>query len=220
MGDEVCGQGSAVRRGKKSIPWRRDPIIQARLLTVDRMRLANKTQAEIAAATNVSEATVRDDLKRLNELWRERVAAAQDDNRARALAELEDVRVRALEAAEWDLACERAVLFGEKIEQRTCPGGVEHPIDGSNKTLKCEGAHEVGLAVYRDAKGSAQFRGNKAASLAQARQAVMDKAKLLGLVVDKAALTDTKGEDLPIDDLMARFARRQEKDAAPTEGGG
>lgn len=186
-------------RGRKSVPWRRDPVILERLPRVERQHLAGRPNVAIAADLGVDEITIRRDLERLRELWLERTATAQDANRARALAELEDVRVRAIEAAEWDQACERAVLFGDPIADAT---------DGVPRT------------VYRDQKGSAQFRGNKAASLAQARQAVMDKAKLLGIVVDKAALTNAAGEDLPIDELMARFIRRQAKDAESTEGDG
>lgn len=176
--------------------WRRDPVILARLRDVERRHLVGETNVAIAAGLDVSEATIRDDLKRLNELWLERTAASQDDNRARVLAELEDVRVRALAAAEWDQACERAVLFGGSIEDEDGPD-----------------------SVYRDKKGSAQFRGNKAAALQTARQATMDKAKILGIVVDKAALTDSAGEDIPLAELMERFSRRQAKAADTPEDG-
>lgn len=179
-------------RGKR-VAWRRDPVILARLQTVERRHLKGEPNTTIAAVLDIDEATVRNDLKRLQELWLERTAAAQDDNRARVLAELEDVRVRALEAAEWDQVCERAVLFGDPIND-----------DDGNPTT-----------VYRDNKGSAQFRGNKAASLAQARQATMDKAKVLGLVVDKVAPTNSQGDDIPLDELMARYARASQPDAAP-----
>lgn len=171
-------QGLPSPRGRKSVAWRKDPVILARLREVERRHLAGETNVAIAGALDVDEATVRNDLKRLQELWLERTKAEQDETRARVVAELEDVRTRALHAAEWDEEAERAVLFG----------------DGR---------------VYRDDKGSAQFRGNKAAALAQARQATMDKAKVLGIVVDKAALTNSAGDDLPIDELMSRFSRRQ-----------
>jgi hypothetical protein len=194
--DQVSEQGVPNPRGRKSVPWRRDPAILARLPRVERLHLAGRPNTSIAAELGLDEKTVRNDLARLAEIWLERTATEQADARARVLAELEDVRVRALEAAEWDQMCERAVLFGGSIEDE----------DGPN-------------SVYRDKKGSAQFRGNKAAALAQARQATMDKAKLLGLVVDKAALTDGAGDDIPLDALMERFARRQAGQEA-TEGDG
>lgn len=196
--DQVCEQGSAKPRGRKSVPWRRDPIILARLPRVERLHLAGRTNVAIASEMDLSEATVRDDLKRLRELWLERTRNDQAENRARALAELEDIRVRALEAAEFDEMCERAVLFGDPIQD----------------------AEDGRRTVYRDQKGSAQFRGNKAASLAQARQAAMDKAKILGIVVDKVAPTNGSGDDLPIEELMERFARRRAEDAGDQEGGG
>lgn len=197
MSDEVCGQGSAVRRGKRPLPWRRDPEILARLRIVDRMRLKGATQAEIATACNVSEATVRDDLKRANELWLDRLGDDQATHRASVLAELEDVRIRALEAAEWDQMCERAVLFDDLDEPEATT------LDG--KPAK--------RSVYRDAKGSAQFRGNKVAALAQARQATMDKAKILGIDVSKVALTDSQGDDIGLDELMERFGAKQPEPA-------
>jgi hypothetical protein len=195
-GSQFCAQGSADSRGRKRVAWRRDPAILARLPRVERLHLAGRTLVAIGAEVGISEATVRDDLKRVQELWRERAGGDIADQRAQIIAELDDTRRRALEAAEWDQMCERAVLFGGSIEDE----------DGPN-------------SVYRDKKGSAQFRGNKAAALAQARQATMDKAKLLGLVVDKAALTDGAGDDIPLDALMERFARRQAGQEA-TEGDG
>lgn len=185
---QFSDKGSPNRRTGKRIAWRLDPIILARLRDVERRHLRGDTNVAIAAALDVDEATIRNDLKRLAEIWLEQTKADQEMLRSRTLAELEDVRVRALAAAEWDQACERAVLFGDSIDDA----------DGNPVT------------VYRDAKGSAQFRGNKAASLAQARQATMDKAKVLGLVVDKAALTNANGEDIPLAELMDRFQRRHQ----------
>lgn len=181
-------QGLPTARRRKSVAWRRDPVILARLQAVERRHLAGESNVAIAAALDVDETTIRRDLDRLRELWLERTASAQDENRARVLAELEDVRTRALHAAEFDEQCERAVLFGDSIDDP----------DGNPQT------------VYRDAKGSAQFRGNKAAALAQARQATMDKAKILGIDVSKVAITDSQGDDIPLDALMERFSRRQE----------
>ena len=151
---EGVEQGVSNPRGRKSLPWRRDPGILARLRDVERRHLAGQTNVAIADELGVDEITVRRDLDRLRELWLEQTKESQADIRAQMLAKLEDVRVRALQAAEFDERCERAVLFGDE-------------------------------QVYRDDKGSASFRGNKAGSLAQARQATMDQAKLLGLVIEK-----------------------------------
>lgn len=151
---EAAEQGMPTARGRKSVAWRRDPGILARLREVERRHLAGMTNVAVAEDLDVDETTIRRDLERLRELWLEQTKESQADLRAQMLARLEDVRVRALQAAEFDERCERAVLFGDE-------------------------------QVYRDDKGSASFRGNKAGSLAQARQATMDQAKLLGLVIEK-----------------------------------
>lgn len=194
---EPVDQGMPNPRGRKAVHWRRDPVILARLPTVERLHLAGRPNVAIAAELDVDEITIRRDLDRLRELWLERTAAEQDANRARVLAELEDVRVRAIEAAEWDQACEKAVLFGGSIEDE----------DGPN-------------SVYRDKKGSAQFRGNKAAALKVAHDATMSKAKIQGIVVDKVSPTDSDGKDLPLSELMERFDRRRARaaDPRPPEG--
>lgn len=166
----------------------------ARLRRVERLHLAGRTNVAIAADLDVDEKTVRNDLERLRELWLEQTKAEQGENRARALAELEDVRVRAIEAAEWDQTCERAVLFGDPIQDAE---------DGRPRT------------VYRDQKGSAQFRGQKAQSLNVARQATMDKAKVQGIIVDKVAPTNAAGDDIPLDELVERFARARGSEADP-----
>ena len=147
----------------KAVHWRRDPTVLARLPQVERLHLRRVPNTTIAAQLGVAEVTIRRDIERLNELWRERISGEQATMRAQIVAELDDTRERALAQAEWDEACERAVLFGEA-----------HPTLGRIRT---------------DDKGSAQFRGAKAQSTNVARQATMDKAKVLGLVVDKAEVT-------------------------------
>lgn len=171
---EGCEQVAANPRGRKSVLWKRDPVILDRLRNVERQHLRGDTNVAIAAALGVAEATIRNDLKRLAELWLEQTKGAQETLRAQVVAELEDTRRRAIQAAEWDQMCERAVLFGDPVDDD----------DGNPVT------------VYRDAKGSAQFRGNKAAALGQARQASMDKAKVLGLVAEKHEVTGKDGAPL------------------------
>lgn len=213
MSDEgqVCEQGSANPRRRKSVSWKRDPLILARLPRVERLHLAGRTNVTIAAALDISEATVRDDLKRIQELWRERAGASIDDQRAKILAELEDARTRAIAAAEFDEQCERAVLFDES------PIGETDDQEDTSEVVTFRGRRIS--PVHRDAKGSAQFRGQKAQSLNVARAASMDKAKLLGLVVDKVAPTNGAGEDLSIDELMERFSRSMAQPADSADAG-
>lgn len=156
-GDE---QGLTKPRGRKSLPWRRDPSILARMQQVERRHLLGEPNTAIAEALQVDEITIRRDLERLNELWREHIQQDQETLRSQVVANLEDVRRRALNAAVFDEQAERAVLYGEDADGNSTP-------------------------VHRDEKGSAQFRGNKAAALNVARQATMDQAKVLGIVVDK-----------------------------------
>jgi hypothetical protein len=163
MADQVPAQRFP-NRSRKSVHWRKDLVIQARLPQVKRRHLAGQTNVAIAAALDVDESTVRLDLKRLQELWLEHIKEDQESLRACVVAELADVRRRALAAAAFDEQAERAVLYGEDE-------------DGTP------------LSVQRDAEGRAQFRGNKAAALTVARQATMDQAKVLGLVVEKTELS-------------------------------
>ena len=162
--NEPADQGLPNRsRGKRAVHWRRDPIILARLQEVERRHLAGQTNIAVAESLGVDETTIRRDLGRLNELWLERTTGEQETLRARAVRELDEIKRRALDAADFDAACERAVLFDE----------IDPDVLGD------------AFRVSRDDKGSAQFRGNKAAALNVARQAIMDTAKVLGIVVDK-----------------------------------
>ncbi|MBI3966716.1 MAG: hypothetical protein HY329_13865 [Chloroflexi bacterium] len=174
------------RNGGHKVPWRRDPLILARLLDVERRHFLGEPNTTIAAALDVDEGTIRNDLKRLNELWVERVRASQEEIRSRKLAELEDIARRAVRAAEFDQHCERAVLFGEDEEGNQ-------------------------LTVERDIKGTASFRGQKAQALNVARQARMDQAKILGAVVDKVAPTDADGNTMDIATLMQRARENRER---------
>jgi hypothetical protein len=159
--------GESATQTKRQTPWRRDFDVLERLPKVERMSLTGKSNRAIAAVLGVDEKTIRLDLDRLAELRREHLKAEQDDLRAEAIARLTDLYLRDVEYAELDNAREHAVLFGEPY------------IDADGKM------HDVSY----DQKGSAQYRSNKAALLSAAEKAVMDIAKLQGLVVDKADLT-------------------------------
>lgn len=183
MSGETSEQGFP-RKGRKSVPWRRDPVILTRLPLVERRHLAGQPNTVIAGALGVDEGTIRNDLARLRELWLEQTKAEQAALRAEVVAELNDVRRRAISQAEWDEFCERAVLFDDAsmpTYERIKRGLIhpDHPVDGEGQPLR----------VARDEKGSASFRGSKAQSLNVARQATMDKAKVLGLIVDHLSLS-------------------------------
>lgn len=187
-------------RGGRVLPWRRDPLIMARLREVERRHFAREPNTKIAAALNVDEATIRNDLKRLKEIWLERVQEDQVAIRARVVEELADIQARAIAAAEFDQMCERAVLFNDLD-------------DDGDETESAADERPRRRTVYRDDKGSASFRGQKAQALQVARQATMDIAKILGVDVTKISPTDAEGNTLPLEELMARYARAHDSEA-------
>lgn len=139
---QPCDQGPAsTPRGRKAVHWRRDPAILARLGNVERRWHAGESNVAIAAALGVAESTIRSDLKRIAELWRERTGRTAAELREQRLRQLEHIRAEAVVAA--------------------------------------------------------RQQDSKAAALNVARQAVMDMAKLEGLVVDKLAPTDAEGGTIP-----------------------
>lgn len=144
-------------------PWRQDQTVLTRLQEVERRHFAGEPNVMIAAALGVTEGTIRNDLKRLADLWKERIGEQAEELRARAVRELDDIKRRALAAAEFDEQAERAVIYGEDAEG--------NPIH-----------------IERDDKGSASFKGQKAQALNVARQAVMDTAKVLGVVIEKSEI--------------------------------
>lgn len=194
-------QPTTTLRGRKrgprhtQLPWRQDVVILARLLEVERRHLAGQPNTLIAAALGVSECIIRDDLKRLKTLWLERIGAAQEELRAQKLAELLDIKQRALTAAEFDLQAEADVLYND-------------PLAPAHETNTRGGRRQV----VRDDHGSASFRGQKAQSLNVARQAVMDAAKLLGLVIDKAEHAGPGGGPVAIREVTVHLAKRDALD--------
>lgn len=198
MTDTASDQPVPPVRGRKTgprhtqLPWRQDVVILARLLEVERRHLAGQPNTLIAAALGVDEGVIRGDLKRLRTLWLERIGAAQEDLRAQKLAELLDIKQRALTAAEFDLQAESDVLYNDSLAPD----------------------HEGGPSrrVVRDERGRAEFRGQKAQALNVARQAVMDAAKLLGLVLDKAEIAGPGGGPVAIREVTVHLAKRDALD--------
>lgn len=185
-GGEENSDKQAPRRTTRAggrLPWRKDPIVLARLPKVERYHLAGRLNTQIAELLGVDEKTIRDDLKRIQETWLEAAKADIVALRAETVAELNDTRHRAIAQAEWDEFCERAVLFDDP----TMPDS-EMTRYGLDPALR----------VSRDEKGSATFRGQKAASLNVALQATMGKAKVLGLIIDKQEIAGKDGGAIPI----------------------
>lgn len=183
-GEENSDKQTPKRTSRASgrLPWNRDPVVLARIVEVERRHLIGERNTAIAVALNVDEKTIRDDLKHIQEAWLEKAKDKIESLKAKKIAELDEVKRQAFAAAAFDEMCERAVLFNEPFTA----------VDGKSGR------------VYRDSKGSAQFRGNKAASLGQARAAIMDQAKILGIVVDKVSPTDDQGNTLDLATLLQK----------------
>ena len=192
-GEEVRPQesasGSARRKGKKSLPWRQDREILSRIAEVERRLAAGENVPTIALALEVGESTVKDDRKRGLALYVERTGDQVEQQRADTIRRLEAVVATALGQARFDYEAARAVLFGTTA----------HGIDGEELTLSTP---EVG-DDFRGVIKMPDYRGSPAASLAVARAALMDIAKLRGLVVDKVAPTDADGKTLDLASLVA-----------------
>lgn len=167
----TLGDEAVKPRGRKSIPWHRDPVILERMAKVQRLTLHGKSNREIGRRLGVEEGTIRLDIARLKEQWTKQIDQDAVKLRAGIIAELEDNRTLSLEAAGTDELYTRAVLFGEAVPYTDVD-------EDGNETEKW-------LTVQYDDKGSAKFTGQKAQHLANARQASMDKAKVLGVIVDK-----------------------------------
>lgn len=189
MSRSDMGSPIARVRGKKRVPWREDAEIVRRVAEVDRMHCAGYTNVYIAAQLKVDEGTVRTDIKRGAELYRERASEDVATQRAERIRVLEGVLNEALEQARWDHACERAVLFGEPVKDRT----------GTELKLALPEIPEDFHGVIK----MPDFRSQKTAALNVARQAAMDIAKLQGIVVDKVSPTDPDGRALDLAALVA-----------------
>lgn len=188
------GSPTARVRGKKRVAWREDAEIVRRISEVDRLHCAGYTNLYIAAQLGVDEGTVRADIKRGAELYRERASDDVATQRAERIRVLEGVLNEALEQARWDHACERAVLFGESVKDR----------DGKDLTLALPEIPDDFRGVIK----MPDFRSQKTAALNVARAAAMDIAKLQGIVIDKVSPTDPDGKALDLAALVA-IARKE-----------
>src|SRR5215213_7092770 len=78
---------SARRPGKRLVQWRRDVTILTRLEQVEVLHLQGLSNYAMAARLGVDESVIRDDLKRLQELWLARVSDTMAAMRARVVAD-------------------------------------------------------------------------------------------------------------------------------------
>lgn len=178
----------------QAVSWRKDPIILSRIHTVQELRFKGLNNQKIASRLKISEGTVRLDLGRLAQLWADDISRDEKSLRAEKIAELKDIKGKAISIAEWDQMCERAVLFDEQ------------PSDDEITVLVSDPPRR--MIIHRDAKDAAMFRGAKAQSLDVARKATMDGAKLLGLDKDKGS-TDEGGSMAALIEILRQMRAAQ-----------
>jgi hypothetical protein len=191
--DEIRPQGSVRPRGRKKIPWRKDRALLTQIADVDRRRLRGESIPSIALVVGVSETTVKEHVRRATALFRERTADAVEEDRAEKIRVLEEIIRCALGQARFDYEAAKAVLFGT----------VAHDMDGAELEVRLPEIPPDFQGVIK----MPDFRGQPAAALNVARQALMDVAKLRGLVVEKVAPTDAAGNTLDLASLV-QLARR------------
>ena len=190
--------------------WSRDPFILRRVEQIERLRLAGLSMLETSKQLGLPIQTVVDDWQRLNELWLARVSGTQDALRSEAVRRLDTVIRNGFEVLRMDEAYTQAVLFNMPVLV-TCPGRQEHatrdmllsdplsqPIGTSyGEAFSCTESHGMYKRVYHDEKGSAQYRRVAGQVLQAINTAIMNQARIQGLVVEKKSLTDAEGKDLP-----------------------
>lgn len=167
---------SARFKGKRSVHWRKDRIILARIADVEPLHLRGLPETAIAKRLGIPASTVHKDIVRCRELWAERIKDRSEELRSEIVAGLEDVKRKALDDADFDRRMERAVILDEEVE---CADGEKR-------------------RPYRPEKGSVQFRGNKSGSMGVAKSCLEAQAKILGLVIDKQEITGAGGGPLQV----------------------
>jgi hypothetical protein len=182
-----------------------------RLTLVEQYRLAGLSAWETAQAMHIDQQMVLDDWARLNELWLARTSDTQEQMRSEAIRRLDGVIRQGLELLRMDEAYTQAVLFNLPIKL-TCAGRQEHRVEdlrladalGPANTaatwgdsFSCLAPHEMLKRVHLDDKSSANYRRIAGQVLQAINTAIMQQAKIQGLVIEKRALTNAQGEDLP-----------------------
>lgn len=181
-----------------------------RLEVVENYRLQGLSAYEIARVLGWDVRTVLEDWGRLNDLWLARVGRTQETLRGEAIRRLDNVIRNGLEILRQDEAYTQAVLFNLPM-MVTCAGRQEHQTESMllsdpmgqptgtvyGQVFSCIAPHQMLKRIYHDDKGSAQYRRVAGQVLQAINTAIMNQARIQGLVVEKKALTDTEGRDLP-----------------------
>jgi hypothetical protein len=82
------------QHAKKSIPWRQDPDILARLEVVANLMLQGAKPYQISQSLGAGLRTTSRDVARVKELWRKASEKTIEDRRAASLATYQEVKMR------------------------------------------------------------------------------------------------------------------------------
>lgn len=154
--------------------------------------------------------SVLEDWQKLNDLWVARVSNTQNELRGEAVRRLDNVIRNGLEILRLDEAYTQAVLFNMPVLV-TCSGRQEHrssdlllsdplsqPVGTTyGESFSCTAPHQMTKRVFRDDKGSASYRRIAGQVLQAINGAIMAQARIQGLIIEKKALTNAEGQDLP-----------------------
>jgi hypothetical protein len=192
-----------------NVPWQRDQRILRRLELVEAERLKGYSCLRVSQNLHMPYATCWEDFRRLDQLWLARVSQNQNALRADAVRRLDGHIRTAIALLERDEAYTQAVLFNLPVNV-TCPGRQEHEIGRMlmadypdreatawGTVFTCTQPHIIQRKVHLDDKGSAQYRRAAGQILQSINAMQMNQARIMGIVVDKKALTDGEGKDLP-----------------------
>jgi hypothetical protein len=193
--------------------WHQNPQILSRLEVVEKYRLAGHTAFQTSRLLGMDYSIIKEDYERISELWQARAGRNIEALRAEAMRKLDNVIHEGLETLRMDELYTQAVLFNMPVRLR-CQGRQEHrteqllladPLGAPGQQVpttygeafSCLQAHEMTKRVYHDEKGAASYRRVAGQVLQAINAAIMNQARLQGLVIEKKALTDSEGHDLP-----------------------
>ncbi len=209
------------KRGANSA-WQRNPNILQRMRQVERLRLERLSNLAIAARLHVDEATIRTDLERLQELWAAELGAELARLRGEHVAAVDHLLRTCVDLLRRDEQYTQAVLFNTPVRV-LCPGRQEHRTDNLlakdfpgdpawqwGTVFSCTVPHKITKRIYHDDKGAAQYRRIGGQVLQVIQKALMDRARVVGLVAEKR--TDD-GDGMSLPDALAKLLLDEHFDA-------
>ncbi len=150
----------------KQTPWRNDPTILQRLQTVEALHLKGHTNVYVAGKLGVDEKTVRNDLKRIQQLWRERVGQDIEQQKERSVAVYRQVQSEAWESLE--------NAKDTSMVKPTYLNAIKNAEDSITKILGLEKPTKIALT---DPSGEKEYSGLNDADLLREFTSLLDAAR-------------------------------------------